>query len=113
MPSRNVTPFYPRYIAKGRAMGRPELVITAAFGRAVGMISPSNEEGSIDMADPQDLQEAADAIRTVRALPAVQRHQELDEPLRLAEEWARREYRKVREENGDHGGGNLRNDPRR
>ncbi|PYS15810.1 MAG: hypothetical protein DMG15_04120, partial [Acidobacteria bacterium] len=91
MPSRNVTPFYPRYIAKGRAMGRPELVITAAFGRAVGMISPSNEEGSIDMADPQDLQEAADAIRTVRALPAVQRHQELDEPLRLAEEWARRE----------------------
>jgi len=94
-------------------MGRPELVITAAFGRAVGMISPSNEEGSIDMADPQDLQEAADAIRTVRALPAVQRHQELDERLRLAEEWARREYRKVREENGDHGGGNLRNDPRR
>jgi len=31
------------------------------------MISPSNEEGSIDMADPQDLQEAADAIRVIRA----------------------------------------------
>ena len=77
------------------------------------MISPSNEKGSIDMADPQDLQEAADAIRAVRALPAVQRHQELDEPLRRAEEWARKEYRKVREENGDPGAGNLRNDPRR
>ena len=50
------------------------------------MISLSNDKGSIDMADPQDLQEVADAIR---ALPAVQRHQELDEPLRRAE-WARK-----------------------
>jgi hypothetical protein len=53
------------------------------------------------MADPRDLQEAADAIHEVRALPAVQRHKELDEPLRQAEEWARKEYRKVREWNGD------------
>jgi hypothetical protein len=33
-------------------------------------------------------------------LAAVQRHKELDDPLRQAEEWARKEYRKVREENG-------------
>jgi hypothetical protein len=65
------------------------------------------------MANPQDLQEAADAIRAIRALPAVQRHQELDEPLRRAEEWAQKQYRKVREENGHQGAGNLRNDPRR
>ena len=52
------------------------------------------------MADPKDLQDAADAIRDVRRLPAVQRHRELDEPLKQAEEWARKEYRKVREENG-------------
>jgi hypothetical protein len=52
------------------------------------------------MADPKDLQEAADAIHEVRGLAAVQRHKELDEPLRQAEEWARKEYRKVREENG-------------
>ena len=37
------------------------------FRTSGGMISPSNEEGSIDMADPQDLQEAADAIRVIRA----------------------------------------------
>src|SRR5438093_13116090 len=36
----------------------------------------------------------------------------IDEPLRRAEEWDRKEYRKVREENGDHGPGNLRNDVR-
>jgi hypothetical protein len=68
------------------------------------------------MADPKDLQEAADAIRGIRALPAVQRHKELEEPLRQAEEWARKEYRKVRERNGDrHAGnaGNMRNDPHR
>ena len=53
------------------------------------------------MADPKDLQEAAEAIHQVRGLAAVQRHKELDEPLRQAEEWARNEYRKVREENGD------------
>ena len=52
------------------------------------------------MADPKDLQEAADAIRAIRVLAAVQRHKELEEPLRQAEEWARKEYRKVREENG-------------
>jgi hypothetical protein len=33
------------------------------------------------MADPKDLQEAADAIHEVRGLPAVQRHKELDDPL--------------------------------
>ena len=58
------------------------------------------------MADPQDLREAADAIRLIRALAAVQRHKELDEPLRRAEEWARKEYRKVREENGGRDAGN-------
>jgi len=50
------------------------------------------------MADPQELQEAADAIFKVIQLPAVQRHPELDGPLRAAEEWARTQYRKVREE---------------
>jgi hypothetical protein len=54
-----------------------------------------------DMADPKDLQEAADAIHQVRGLTAVQRHKELDDPLRHAEDWARKEYRKVRERNGD------------
>ena len=39
------------------------------------------------MADPKDLQEAADAIHEVRGLAAVQRHKELDDPLRQAEEW--------------------------
>jgi hypothetical protein len=52
------------------------------------------------MADPKDLRDAADAIRDVRRLPAVQRHPELEGPLRQAEDWARKEYRKVREENG-------------
>ena len=56
------------------------------------------------MADPKDLQDAAEAIHQVRGLSAVQRHKELDEPLRQAEEWARKEYRKVREENGDQRG---------
>ena len=65
------------------------------------------------MADPKDLQEAADAIRGVRALAAVQRHKEIDEPLRQAEEWARKEYRKVREENGGWETGNMRNEPHR
>ena len=49
------------------------------------------------MANPKELQEAADAIRDVRRLPAVQRHNELEDRLRQAEEWARREYRKVSE----------------
>ena len=53
------------------------------------------------MANPVELQEAADAIRSVRQLPAVQRHKELEDLLRQAEEWARREYRKVSEKNGD------------
>lgn len=52
------------------------------------------------MANPKELQEAADAIRDVRRLPAVQRHKELEDLLQRAEEWARREYRKVCEENG-------------
>jgi len=52
------------------------------------------------MADPRDLKEAADAIRDVRRLAAIQRHKELDEALGRAEEWARKEYRKVREEDG-------------
>jgi hypothetical protein len=61
------------------------------------------------MADTKELQEAADAIRSIRGLPAVQRHKELDEPLRQAEEWARREYRKVRERNGDRNAGDASN----
>ena len=65
------------------------------------------------MADPKDLQEAADAIRGIRALAAVQRHKEIDEPLRQAEEWARKEYRKVREENGGRETGNMPNEPHR
>jgi hypothetical protein len=54
----------------------------------------------VDMADPKDLREAADAIHKIRSLAAVQRHKELDDPLGQAEEWARKEYRKVREESG-------------
>ena len=54
----------------------------------------------LDMAESKDLRDAADAIHKVRSLAAVQRHKELDDPLRQAEEWARKEYRKVREENG-------------
>ncbi len=61
------------------------------------------------MADTKELQEAADAIRSIRGLPAVQRHKELDEPLRQAEEWARREYHKVRERNGDGNAGDASN----
>ncbi len=34
------------------------------------------------MADPKDLQKAADAIHEVRGLAAVQLHKELDNPLR-------------------------------
>jgi hypothetical protein len=52
------------------------------------------------MANPKELQEAADAIRDVRRLPGVSRHPELADLLRRAEEWARREYRKVSEQNG-------------
>ena len=33
------------------------------------------------MANPKDLLEAADAIRTVRRLAAIQRHKELDQPF--------------------------------
>jgi hypothetical protein len=66
-----------------------------------GTIRTSNCWSFLEMADPNDLQEAADAIHGIRGLPAVQRHKELEEPLRQAEEWARKEYRKVRERNGD------------
>ena len=58
------------------------------------------------MANPKELQQAADAIQEVRRLPAVQRHPELEDLLRRAEEWARREYCKVSEQNGGrHQGG--------
>jgi hypothetical protein len=53
------------------------------------------------MANPKELEEAAEAIRDVRQLPAVQRHKQLEGLLQQAEEWARREYRKVSEKNGD------------
>jgi len=51
----------------------------------------------LDMANPRELQEAAEAIRDVRRLPAVQRHQQLEDLLQQAEEWARKEYCKVSE----------------
>jgi hypothetical protein len=63
------------------------------------------------MADPKDLQKAADAIHEVRGLPAVQRHKELDDPLRQAEDWAREEYHKVREKNGESNARVIGNDP--
>jgi hypothetical protein len=53
----------------------------------------------LTMANPKELLEAAEAILTLRRLPAVQRHQELDGPLRQAEEWARTQYLKVSEQN--------------
>ena len=49
------------------------------------------------MANPKELQEAAEAIRSVRRLPAVQRHWQLEDLLQRAEEWAQREYCKVSE----------------
>jgi hypothetical protein len=45
----------------------------------------------LDMANPKELQEAAEAIRNVRRLPAVQRHRQLEDLLQRAEEWARKE----------------------
>jgi hypothetical protein len=51
----------------------------------------------LDMANPEELLEAAEAIRDVRRLPAVQRHEQLEDLLQKAEEWARREYCKVSE----------------
>jgi hypothetical protein len=65
------------------------------------------------MADPNELQEAADAIHGLRGLAAVQRHKELDAPLREAEEWARKEYRKVREWNAEPDEGVIGNNPHR
>jgi len=53
------------------------------------------------MANPKELQEAAEAIRSVRRLPAVQRHRQLEDLLQRAKEWARREYWKVSEKNDD------------
>ena len=47
------------------------------------------------MANPEELLEAAEAIRDVRRLAAVQRHEPLEDLLQKAEEWARREYCKV------------------
>ena len=54
------------------------------------------------MANPKELQEAAEAIRDVRRLPAVQRHQQLEDLLRRAEGWARKEYCKVSEKHFTH-----------
>jgi len=64
------------------------------------------------MADTNELREAAEAIHDVRALPAVQRHKELDVPLRQAEEWARKEYNKVSERIGDRDASVIDNNPR-
>ena len=61
--------------------------------------------------DPKDLKKAADVIHEVRGLAAVQRHKDLDVPLRQAEEWARKEYDKVRERIGDTDASVIGNDP--
>jgi len=53
------------------------------------------------MTNPKELQEAAEAIRDVRRLPAVQRHRQLEDLLQQAEEWARKEYCKVSEKKDD------------
>jgi hypothetical protein len=53
------------------------------------------------MANPKELQEAAEAIRDVRRLPAVQRHQKLEDLLQQAEQWALKEYCKVSEKQDD------------
>jgi len=53
------------------------------------------------MPNPIELQEAAEAIRNIRRLPAVQQHKQLDDPLQQSEEWAQREYWKVSEKNND------------
>ena len=53
------------------------------------------------MANPKELQEAAEAIRNVRRLPVVQRHRQLEDLLQRAEEWARKEYYKVSEKKDD------------
>jgi hypothetical protein len=53
------------------------------------------------MANPKELQEAAEAIRDVLRMPAVQRHRQLEDLLRQAEEWARKEYCKVSERQDD------------
>src|SRR5262249_54984467 len=55
----------------------------------------------LDMANPKELQEAAEAIRNVRRLPAVHRHRQLEDLLQRAEEWARKEYCKVSEKKDD------------
>jgi len=71
------------------------------IGAAIWSGAPFSRSQELHMANPKELQEAADAIREVRRLPAVQRHRELEDLLRRAEEWARREYLKVSEGNGD------------
>jgi len=62
------------------------------------------------MANPEELQEVAEAIHDVRRLPAVQRHQQLDDLLQKAEEWGRREYSKVSEKNNDQTACNLKSE---
>ena len=52
-------------------------------------------------------------IHEIRGLAAVQGHKELDDPLRLAEDWARKEYRKVSERNGDPDTSGIGNNPPR
>src|SRR5262249_59227900 len=65
-----------------------------------------------DMADAKELQEAAEAIRAIRCVARDAATQRIRmSPLRQAEEWARREYCKVRERNGHRDAGNCTNDP--
>src|SRR5262245_29247141 len=72
--------------------------IRAAFAGSAALQHITLE---LDMANPKELQEAAEAIRDVRRLPAVRRHQQIDDLLEQAEEWARKEYCKVSEKKLD------------
>ena len=77
------------------------MTLVLPIGAAISSGASFSRSQEPDIANPKELQEAADAIREVRRLPAVHRHRELEDLLRRAEEWARREYLKVSE--GDDG----------
>ena len=82
-------------------------MIRSAFGG-----SPALQHITLElaMANPKELQEAAEAIRDLRRLPAVQGHQQLDDLLQQAEEWARKEYCKVSEKKDDQNAGVIGSD---
>lgn len=47
--------------------------------------------------NPQELIDAADKIEHLRETPVVKRHKELETPLKVAEEWARKHFNQVTE----------------